>query len=240
MNKITQSIILGIMCLILTIGICIQVKTVNSNGSTINASKSVNDLKDQVLKMKEKYDNSYQKLEKAQEELENIRQSVTSNNEKLKSQEEEIKKDSILLGFSDVTGPGVTITVTDANAKLNSITSLIDPLQLIVHDTDILEIVNELKNAGAEAIEVNGQRIVNTSAIVCDGNVITINGEKISSTFTINAIGLSERMVTLTRAGGYLERLEQYYIKTTFKKVDKITIPKYTGITKFKYATTVE
>lgn len=240
MNKKAQAIILGIMCFVLTIGICLQVKTVNNNGSTINSSEAVNDLKTQVLKMKEKYENSYGKLEKVQAELEVTRQNVTNNDEQLKSLEEQIKKENTLLGFTDVTGPGVTITVTDANiTSNNSLGSLMDPYNLIVHDIDILGIVNELKNAGAEAIEVNGQRIVNTSAIVCDGNVISINGEKVSSTFIINAIGLPERMSTLTRSGGYLNRLEDYYIKTTFKKVDKITIPKYTGIMKFKYAKSV-
>ena len=226
MTKKTQAIVLGVMCLILTIAICIQIKTVNSNGTTTSSNKNLNDLKTQVLKMKEKYEDTYQKLDNVQKELEEARNKVTSNDEELKSLEEKIRKYNVLSGTTEVTGQGVRITVTDAT---NSINSLIDPIELIVHDTDILEIVNELKNAGAEAIEVNGQRIAINTAISCDG-----------APFEIKAIGLPERLGTLNRPGGYLNELEEYGIKTTFKEEEKTTIPKYIGITSFKYAKTVK
>ncbi len=239
MRKWKQAIILGVMCFILTIGICVQLKTVNNNGSTVSSNQELNELKDQVLKMKEKYDNTYVLLETAQKELETTRNNVTNNDDELKALEEEIKKYNMLLGATEVEGQGATITIADANIS-SSVNSVIDQSDLLVHDKDLLAVVNELKNAGAEAIEINGQRIVNTSAITCEGNVISVNGQKISSTFTINAIGLSTRLATLKRPGGYLERLEESYIKTTFTRADKITISKYTGITNFKYAKTKE
>lgn len=241
MTKRTQAIILGIMCLILTIGICVQIKTVNNNGSTTSSNKEINDLKTQVLKTKERYEEAYQRLENAQKELEETRNRVTSNDEQLKSLEEKIKKYNILLGTTEVTGQGVTITVADANVN-NSIAALVEARNLIIHDTDILEIVNELNNAGAEAISVNGQRISVNTSILCDGNVIVINGEKISSPFEINAIGFPARMATLNRPGGYLKYQleERSFIKTTFKEEDKITIPKYIGGTNFKYAKTIK
>ena len=235
MDKRAQAIILGIMCLILTIGISVQIKTVNSNGSTTSINQELGNLKTQVLRMKEKYEASYERLEGAQVELENTRKNVASNDEELKLLEEEIKKYNVLLGTTEAKGTGVTITVSDATVQ-DSILS-IDP---IVHDIDILEIVNELKNAGAEAIDVNGQRITANTAISCDGNVIVVNGEKISSPFTINAIGLPERMATLTRPGSYLEKMAESFIKTTFNKSDKITIQKYISGTNFKYAKTIK
>ena len=237
MTKKTQAIVLGVMCLILTIAICIQIKTVNSNGTTTSSNKNLNNLKTQVLKMKEKYEDTYQKLDNVQKELEEARNKVTNNDEQLKSLEEKIKKYNVLSGTTEVKGPGVRITVTDAK-NTNPLNSIIDPRNLIVHDTDILEIVNEMKNAGAEAVEVNGQRIVANTAISCDGNVIVINGEKVSSPFEIKAIGFPERLATLNRPGGYLEYFGE--IKTTFKEEEKITIPKYIGITSFKYAKTVK
>ena len=236
MNKKMQALILGLVCFILTIGISVQIRTVNRNGTTTSRNQELNNLKSQVLKMKEKYEDSYNKLERAQEELEKTRNNIASADEKLKTLEKEINRYSILLGTTEVNGQGVTVTVTDASTQDNLL-AIMDP---IVHDVDILEIVNELKNAGAEAIDVNGQRITATTAISCDGNVIVVNGEKISSPFTINAIGQPERMATLTRPGGYLERMAESYIKTTFNKVEKITIPKYIGGTNFKYATTVK
>ena len=232
MNKKIQALILGIMCLILTGAICIQIKTVNNNGTTIGRSDEENELRSQVLRMKERYDNAYEELTKVEKELEEVRNSVTNNTEELKYLEKEIKQATTLLGYTDATGQGVTITVSDGISTPNTL----NPSDLLVHDVDILCIINELKNAGAEAIEVNGRRVVSTTAIMCDGNVITINGEKISSPFVINAIGLPEQMATLDRPGGYLERLELYSVITDFKKVDKMTIPKYTGVISFNVA----
>lgn len=241
MAKRTQAIILGIMCLILTIGICVQIKTVNYNGTTTSSNQKLNNLKSQVLKMKEKYDEAYSRLENVQSELEKTRKNITNDNEYLKSLEEQIKKYNVLLGATEVTGPGVTITLTDTDPK-DPIRFFTDNRALVIHNTDILEVVNELKNAGAEAIDVNGQRIVETTAISCDGNVTAINGEKVSSTFVINAIGLPERLATLKRVGSYLEtELEKKaHIKTTLDKKDKITISKYINGSKFKYAKTIK
>lgn len=241
MAKKTQAIVLGIMCLILTIGICVQIKTVNNNGTTTSSNKEINNLKTQVLRTKERYEEAYQRLENVQKELEETRNKVTSNDEQLKSLEEKIKKYNVLLGTTEVKGQGVRITIADATVT-NIMNALIDSRDLIVHDQDILEIVNELKNAGAEAIEVNGQRIVANTAISCDGNVIVINGEKVSSPFEINAIGFPARMATLNRPGGYLKySLEELsFIKTTFKEESKLTLSKYIGGTSFKYAKTIK
>ncbi len=240
MKKRTQAIILGLMCFILAIGISLQIRTVNSNGNTNSSNQKLNSLKTQVLKTKEKYEEDYGKLEKIQEELEKTRESVTNNDEKLKEVEEKIKNYNLLLGTTEVTGQGVTITVADANIS-NSMSVFFDPYKLIIHDADILELVNELKNAGAEAIEVNGQRITSFTAISCDGNVIVINGEKVSSPFTIKAIGYPARLATLNRPGGYLkyELEERSMMKTTYKE-EKVTISKYIGTKKFKYAKTVK
>ena len=97
-----------------------------------------------------------------------------------------------------------------------------------------------MKNAGAEAISINGQRLVNTTAISCDGNVIVVNGEKISSPIEIKAIGLPELLSTLDRPGGTLEYFLSLGKAVDVKKYSNIDIPKYTGVTSFKYAKTVE
>lgn len=236
MNKKVQYIILGLMCFILTIGICVQIKTIANNGGTLSRNQTESELKTQVLKMKEKYENIYANLENAEKELEEARQKVTNNNTELEDLERQIKEANMLLGVTDVKGSGVIITLKDGLATPTTL----DASLLLVHDRDILNIINELKNAGAEAIEVNGERVVNNTASVCDGNVILLNGERISSPFTITAIGLPESLITLNRAGGYLSLLDQANVITDIKKSNNITIPKYTGIMKFKYAKTID
>lgn len=236
MNNKVQYIILGIMCFILTIGISVQIKTIASNGGTLSRNQTESELKTQVLKMKERYENIYANLESAEKELEEARQKVTNNNTELEDLERQIKEANMLLGLTDAKGSGVVITLKDGLATPTTL----DLSLLLVHDRDILNIINELKNAGAEAIEVNGERIVNTTASVCDGNVILLNGERISSPFTITAIGLPESLITLNRAGGYLSLLDQANVITDIKKSNNITIPKYKGMIKFKYARTID
>ena len=235
-NKKIISLILGVMCLLLTYGIVVQIKTINSTGNTTGTNAIENELRDAVLKEKEKYDNLYNELEIAEEKLEVERTNATQNNGDLESLENSIKEGNKALGLSEVTGPGVIITLDD-NKKISLNNWFADPNILIVHDVDIMRVINELKNAGAEAISINDQRIVTTSAIECDGNVMNINGVKIGAPFTIKAIGLPERLINLKRFGGYLMYLEEdRFLEVSIKREENITIPKYTGIMKFNYA----
>lgn len=234
MNKKIVSIILGLMCLILTYGIAVQIKTVNSTNSKISTNTAENDLRSQVLKFKEKYDNRYNELEKAEKELEKERENVTKNDTQFTDMEEKIKQGNKILGLTEVTGSGVIIVLQDGSIK--SAIAQLDPSKIIVHDLDILSVVNELKNAGAEAISVNDQRIVPTSSITCDGNVVKINSQKVGTPFEIKAIGLPEQLAALSRPGGYLSKLEEDGVQAELKKSDNITIPKYSGVIDFEYA----
>ncbi|MCI8637422.1 MAG: DUF881 domain-containing protein [Clostridia bacterium] len=197
-EKEKVSIVLGFMCLALTIGICIQLKTVKGSNFVVSQNHEENNLRAEVLKHKEKYDNKYKELEKAEEELEKERENSTQNNTELEKKEDEIKKGNKMIGMTEVVGPGVIVTLSDSKKDAN--TSL-NPSDLVVHDTDVLSVINELKNAGAEAISINEQRIIPTSGIVCGGNIIEINGEKVGAPFIIKAIGLPEQLAALERPG---------------------------------------
>jgi len=227
MSKTKISLILGLMCVVLTSGICVQIRTINNTNSAYSSNETINNLRDEVLRTKEKYDNIYEALENAEKKLEEKRENVAQNNTELENLEKQIKDINKVIGFSEVTGEGIILTLEDSHIKSTSY--LGDPNDLLIHDLDLINIINELKNAGAEAISINGQRIVSTSAIECDGNVVKINGVKIGVPFEIKAIGLSAQLAGIARTGGYLEYLESYGIITELKKEDKVTIPKYTG-----------
>ena len=232
-NKKIVSIVLGVMCFALTLGICVQIKTVRGSNSIVGQNYEENDLRAEVLKYKEKYDNRYKELEKAEKELEKERQSSTENNTELEQKEEEIKQGNKMIGLTEVTGPGVIITLDDSKKASNTAVNISD---LLIHDADVLSVINELKNAGAEAISINDQRLVPTSSITCGGNIIEINGEKTGAPFVIKAIGLPELLSGLSRPGGYLEILEDASIEADLKTSNNITIPKYTGVITYKYA----
>ncbi len=232
-NKKMIAMVLGIMCLLLTAGIFIQIRTVKNNNSTVSNNYEENNLRAEVLKYKERYDNKYKELEKAENELEKERENSTKNDGDLKQKEEEITNGNKIIGLSEVTGSGVIVTLTDSK---KDISSSLNPSELVVHDLDVLSVINELKNAGAEAISINDQRLTPNSGIICGGNIIDVNGEKVGAPFVIKAIGLPEQLAALNRPGGYLVRLKEYSIGVEFKKSNNITIPKYTGTLTYKYA----
>lgn len=237
LNKKTISVVLGTMCLMLTAGICIQVRTVKNMNSTVSNNYEENNLRAEVLKYKEKYENKAKELEKAESELEKERKNSSKNDTELKDKEKEIKVGNEILGLTEVTGPGVIVTLKDSKKDINS---ALNPSDLIVHDLDILSVINELKNAGAEAISINDQRIIPTSSIICGGNIIEINKEKVGTPFIIKAIGLPEQLAALNRPGGYLQRLRADSIVVELKKSNNITIPKYTGSFTYHYVRNIE
>lgn len=237
MEKRKISIVLCIVCLMLTMAIVVQINTMKGTGSTVSASFTEDNLRDEVLKWKEKYDNESVNLDNAEKKLAEIREQSTKNDSTASSKEQQITLNDNLLGLTDVEGKGIELTVKDdPNVTRENIGIFDDISSHIVHDGDLRRIVNELKNAGAEAISINGQRIVTTTAITCIGNVIKINDEKVSSPFIIKAIGFPESMETaLNRAGGYLDYLNDDGIVTSIKKLDNVKITKYTGVISAKY-----
>lgn len=239
MEKKQIAVLLGIMCLLLTAGIFIQAKTVSNSSTSVGKTKTENELRDSVLKWKEKYDNAYSELEKKESKLDSLRDKASNTDGSSTSLSTMLEEYNSLLGYTELIGSGIVTTLKDAdssNVKGNA-------TNYIVHDGDLIEVVNALKNAGAEAISINGQRIVNTTAITCAGNIIKVNGEKIGSPYIINAIGSTSRLYgALTMPGGYLEILEYDGVQVSVEQVEKNTIivQKYDGTYKFEYASNVE
>ena len=154
--------------------------------------------------------------------------------EKLLAVKNDLEINNAVLGLTEVVGQGITITLTDGDGKGGS---KLDLSSYLVHYSDLIEVINSLKNAGAEAISVNDQRITNSTAISCVGNVIKINNEKVGVPFIINAIGSPEKLYgALTMLGGYIDKFKDEGVIVTIDKQTSITIPKYNGIYKFDYA----
>ena len=237
-NKKAIALVLGVMCFALTSGSCIQVKTVKNTSSTSSKNYEENNLRAEVLKYKEKYDNLLKETDKVDSQLQERIESATNNNSELEEAKNQINDGNKMIGLTEVTGPGIILTIADSDIDSSSV---LDPSNFIIHDIDLLKVVNELKNAGAEAISINNQRIILTTPIICGGNIININGEKIGSPFEIKAIGSPEALANLSRPGGWLSKLEDRGIKvSTPKKSNSITIPKYSGVLNFKYITNKE
>ena len=234
-KKMKISLILGGMCVALSCGIAIQVRTISRIGTTTSRNSTENELRDAILRTKENYDNLYANEEKAEKLLEDERKSATENNSELAEIQENIKTLSTQLGLTDVTGKGVIIKVDDAMVQ-----STFDPNSTIVHDADLISIVNELKNAGAEAISINGSRIINTSEIAeINNSYIIVNGAKrIASPYEVKAIGDQTYLTSILslKDSGFIDKYTSGGLIVRLEQKREVQIPKYDGEMKFNYA----
>ena len=166
MDKKKMALTLGIVCTILAIAISVQIRTIKNTNSTVSKTFSENSLRDEVLKWKEKYDWIQAQLDETEKTLAKIREDATKDDSISSEIEKQIKLNNNLLGITNLEGQGVELTVRD-DPQASNIGIFDDISEHIVHDADLRAIVNDLKNAGAEAISINGQRLVNSTAITC-------------------------------------------------------------------------
>lgn len=235
MRKKYIAIILGIVCFILVISIFTQMKTVENMKKTVNTGLSRNsDLIDEVFRLQEKNNKLYEQLEDSENRLEKIRTQAASGSKEDTEAEAELKENNLLLGLSEMKGEGIIITLDD-NRNIQG--DELNVSQYLVHEEDLLQVVNELFNAGAEAISINGHRIVNSTAILCDGNIIRVNGKVITVPITIKAISSKAIYNTLIRPKGYLQLMADEGVDVKIESSDKITIPKYDGVYNYSHLT---
>lgn len=128
-------------------------------------------------------------------------------------------------GFTDVRGPGIMLRVSDSTSEDENL----DIMDKIVHDVDITILLNDLKSAGAEAIDVNGKRIINISEVVCAGPVLKINGEAVPAPFVIRAVGDQEALYNVvTEEGTYAYDLKNKYgMEVAVIMSYNLSIPKF-------------
>mgnify|MGYP000916185889 CR=1 FL=1 len=147
----------------------------------------------------------------------------------------ELENNKIAAGFEEVEGPGIIIRMEDNLAE----TAFGEEFDFdVIHDIDVLRIINDLRGAGAEAIDINGQRVLSISEIKCGGPIIRVNGKSLGAPFYISAIGdpkLLNAAINAPNTYAYaLRTIDQLNIETTIE--DHIVVPKYNGRFNFLYA----
>jgi len=185
-------------------------------------------------------------INQKREERNRLQQRVNELREKLDKKatvsdinHSELETYRIIAGTKAVTGPGVEVTLNDSNVALPPGQ---DPNLYVLHDEDVLRVINELKAAGAEAMALNGVRLIATSEIRCIGpTILTNKNKRLPAPFTITAIGNPETLEnSLFMKGGVVEQLKIWGIQVQVRKKASLEIAEYTGPTTFEYARPVE
>lgn len=225
-GKITLSISIGLVALILTMIIFTQFKTVEKTDITAIETMRETELRDELASWKTKYEEVEAKIEDRDQKIEEYKQELDNNENAMQVLQSEVNEAENYLGLTELQGEGVVVTLKDKEDAL-------------IEYWDLLFLVNELVSAGAEAISINDERVVSTTEIVpVNGTIIFVNSKKIAGPYIVKAIGDKKYLESaLTIKGGYLdERIIQYNKDVEYSVEDNISVPAYTGKMNFEYA----
>ena len=227
-GKITMIITAGIACFVLVLVMTMQFKIVNEADVTSIENMRKSELSTELANWKTRYDEVNQQYEETLNMIEEYKNNSESNEQTSNLMDSELEQINMSLGKTDVEGEGIIININETNSE---------EVEKITSD-DLLLIVNALKLAGAEAISINDERIINMSDIVYidAAGVIRVNGERILAPYSIKAIGDSSYLESsLTGNGGVVDDMKKKGQDVSIQKENNVRISKYNGDIDTKY-----
>jgi uncharacterized protein YlxW (UPF0749 family) len=214
--KIARNIAMTMVCILLGIMLALQYKSINYNQSLASLdNKRVDELKTDLIKLQEQKSALQDKLKELEADNKIYAKAKAGDSAAAKQIQDDLEKARVFAGLEKVKGKGLIVTLEN-NGFVH------------VEDYDILNVVNELRAAGAQAISVNGERVVAMTEIREAGQYIMVNGKQFSAPFEIKAIADPEDLErSLTLIGGVVEGLEDDQLKVNLKKADEVIINKF-------------
>lgn len=148
----------------------------------------------------------------------------------------ELQAARIAAGLVAMTGPGLVIQLSDSTLPVPAGGNAQDYL---VSGGDVLTVVDQLWAAGAEAMAVNGERVVVSTAIVDIGGSVVVNGAYVAAPYQVSAIGPATMLDTLTHQQGFADfvraRGEAFGIGISYATPDEVDLPAYAGSTNLRF-----
>ncbi len=232
MKNRTQ-VTLSVVALLLGLFIAIQLRSTNDVYSAMPDLR-VTEMRAVLMETITQNQLLTRELEETRDKLRQFEETAMQGEGILELIQNELKNARMLAGLVDVQGEGLVITLADSQA-----TSLPgdNPNVYLVHDEDLLKLVNVLSAAGAEAISVNEQRLLATSEIHCAGPTISINNVRVGAPFVIKAIGNANTLESALRMrDGIVDTLNFYGIGVQVKREANLVVPAYKRPIRFDYA----
>jgi uncharacterized protein YlxW (UPF0749 family) len=229
---------IGLMCLILGIVLALQFKIVQQNVlEGLNPSVVSSNLISELTKLKSDKSKLKTQVEDLQNKIDTIENTAAQESIVVKDLKDKLDKYKIIAGAVDVEGTGVEVVVDNPSKDLNYGNEL-----SIINEYDyILRVVNELHAGGAEAVSINGQRLLSTSEIRTAGNYMKVNKVPLTAPIVINAIGDPKDLDgSLNQRFGIVNEIRDNGYMIEVKKSDKVRVPKYDGEITLNFAEIVE
>ena len=213
--------LIALVCVLIGFMVAVQFRTAQDAKGSLSQQR-IEEISDRLLQTEHERDELSEELHKMQTAA-----ASTDN-----------QQDKDLLRYRaalvPLEGEGVIVRMDDSTkpAKAGENLNL-----YVIHDDDLLRVVNELRAAGAEAIAINGQRLTGTSEIRCAGPTLSVNNVRSSAPFEIRAIGDKKSLENALRMrGGVAETLGVWGIQLDIKASNDVYIPPYRGSIRQSYA----
>jgi uncharacterized protein YlxW (UPF0749 family) len=224
---------IALACLVLGFMLSMQFKVQKQVALNTTGYQRAQELAAQLRKAEQDRDQLGTEVEGLRGQL----RSMASNQAQFKDLAQQLEQAQVNAGLIPLTGRGVTVVMTDSTRP---VTPGENSANFIIHDEDVLKTVNDLAASGAEAISINGQRLIGRSEIRCAGPTITINGVRTAPPIIITAVGDPDLLESsINMRGGVGEQLRPFGIQVTAEKKNQVTVPAFKGSLKLQFGTPV-
>ncbi|HEV7886354.1 MAG TPA: DUF881 domain-containing protein [Acidimicrobiales bacterium] len=163
-----------------------------------------------------------------------LRSARAGRQEGVSVREGQLQELSAMAGLVALKGPGLKVTLDDSSLDEAPTGNVND---LVIHSQDVQAVVNALWRAGAEAVAINKQRLVGTSAVLCVGNTLLLNGTVQSPPYVVTAVGAARDRF---EADSLVRRLhddaKEFGLRFSVGREDSMEVPAFNGTTTAKFA----
>ncbi|MET7972548.1 DUF881 domain-containing protein [Streptomyces mirabilis] len=209
--RVTRAqLIVALLLFGLGFGLAVQVASNSDSGSALRGARQ-----EDLVRILDELDNRTQRLEDEKQGLEDQRTELeNSSNQAAEARKQTAEKEKqlgILAGTVAAQGPGITLTINDTKGTVKA--------------DMLLDAIQELRAAGAEAIEVNGVRVVASTYLADSGKGVSVDGNKITQPYRFEVIGKPQDLEpALNIPGGVVQTLEKEQATVTVERATKIIV----------------
>lgn len=219
-GKFIVAITIALMSFLLVAVMFMQFKTVEQTDITSIETMREAELRSELTSWKSKYEKTKAELDDTNSKINEYKEKIESNQETSELLEKELVQSRVNVGKVTVKGEGIVVTLK--NTVEDNVTA-----------SNLIDLINELNLAGAEAICINGERVISMTDIVDVNNIIKMNGKRLVAPYEIKAIGNQKYLESALnlKDSGYIDT----HPNATLEKQNNVVIPKYSGEMTLKY-----
>ena len=227
-----------VLSLMVGVMLALPFKVIRKESTEPLPSESRQELVNRMTKLTEENDQLRAELEQSRSHISDLEESLMAGQEASAQVTDSLTRYRILAGLDAVHGPGIRLTLSE---QISQLPPGAEAAPYLIHQEDLLNIVNELWLAGAEAIAIRSrdrtERLIVSSTIRCVGSLIDVNNTRMTPPFDIFAIGNPDELYNaVTMPGGVIEPLQYFNIRAEIVKMDDMVLPAYSGLTLLQYA----